>query len=141
MTADRALPDETGSLEPFLGDAHMELQKIFADERFPNVVVALDGTVVATWGTQNLVVRRSEDGGATWGPTIEVGTGIHAGGTLVDEVTGDILFFGHPEHPPKDNSTAPRTVYRSADTGCTWTPDETVSDEDAARSRAVAAFL
>ena len=131
MTADRALPDETGSLKPFLGDAHMELQKIFADERFPNVVVALDGTVVATWGTQNLVVRRSEDGGATWGPTIEVGAGIHAGGTLVDEVTGDILFFGHPEHPPKDNSTAPRTVYRSADTGCTWTPDETVFDEDA----------
>ena len=110
--------------------ASMELQEIFPDERFPNVVVALDGTMVATWGAKNLVVRRSEDGGATWGPTIEVGDGIHAGGTTVDEGTGDILFFGHPEHPPKDSSMAPRTIYRSSDSGRTWAGEEAVFEKD-----------
>lgn len=112
------------TLDPFLADATMDLQDIFPDERFPNVVVALDGTVVATWGAQHLMARRSEDGGATWGETIPVGDGIHAGGSLVDEITGDLLFFGHPEHPPKDASTAPRTMYRSSDTGRTWSADE-----------------
>ena len=71
------------------------MHQLFGDERFPNVVVALDGTVIATWGVKTLLVRRSEDGGDNWGPAIAVGVGIHAGGTTVDEASGDILFFGH----------------------------------------------
>ena len=108
----------------------MELQEIFVEERFPNVVVALGGTVVATWGAKQLVVRRSEDGGVTWGPTIDVGEGIHAGGSTVDEETGDLLVFGHPEHPAKDSSMAPRTIYRSTDAGRTWQGEEPVFDAD-----------
>jgi sialidase-1 len=113
-----------GTLDPFLADSAIDLQDIFPDERFPNVVIALDGTVVATWGAQHLVTRRSTDGGVTWEETIPVGDGIHAGGSTVDEITGDLLFFGHPEHPPKDASTAPRTMYRSSDAGRTWAADE-----------------
>lgn len=121
---------KTRSIDPFLGDAHMALQEIFPDERFPNVVVALDGTVVATWGANHLVVRRSEDAGQTWGPVIAVGDGIHAGGVTVDETTGDILFFGHPEHPPGDGSTAPRTIYRSSNAGRSWRAEEALFHKD-----------
>lgn len=111
------------TLAPFLADPTMELQDIFEDERFPNVVVALDGTVVATWGAKQLVTRRSTDGGTTWDPAVSVDAGIHAGGALVDESTGDLLFFGHPEHPPKNAAPAPRTQYRSTDGGASWSAD------------------
>ena len=113
-------PIADSGLSACMGAPQMDIQDLFADERFPNVVVALDGSVVATWGAKHLVVRRSEDGGATWGSVIPVGDGIHAGGTTVDEATGEILFFGHPEHPPKEGLAAPRTLYCSADGGYTW---------------------
>jgi len=115
----------------FTGPPEMHQQEIFSDERFPNVVVALDGTVLATWGTKALVVRRSEDGGATWGPEIAIGDGIHAGGVTVDETTGDVVLFGHPEHPPGDRTPAPRTMYQSTDTGKTWAADGAEFNEDA----------
>ena len=61
---------ETGEQNPFWnkGESFFEVQELFADERFPNVVVGTDGTVLATWGRENYRVRRSEDGGKTWGP-------------------------------------------------------------------------
>ena len=66
-----------------------DTQQIFMDERFPNVVVAKDGTVIAVWGRKNFRVRRSEDGGNTWGPEITVANpGFHGGGTTIDENTG-----------------------------------------------------
>ena len=34
-------------IDAFLGEAKFEMQKLFDGERFPNVVVATDGTVVA----------------------------------------------------------------------------------------------
>mgnify|MGYP000656819350 CR=1 FL=1 len=108
-----------GPLEPFLGRPQFEKQRLFEHQRFPNVVVALDGTILATWGSETVKVRRSGDGGETWGPEIMIGSGIH-GGSLVDESTGDVLVFVHPEHPPRDSSTAPRTMYRSTDGGRTW---------------------
>ena len=37
----------------------------------------------------------SQDGGATWGEPITIGSGIQAGGMTVDETSGDILFFDH----------------------------------------------
>jgi sialidase-1 len=128
MTAARRLE---GDLDQFCGPAQLEMREIFEAERFPNVVVAMDGTVLATWGAKLLVARRSEDGGRTWGPEIEIGQGIHAGGVTVDETCGDILLFGHPEHPPGDSSTALRTMYRSTDAGWTWAPEEAVYQEDA----------
>jgi len=96
---------------PFWGDGKevFDVQEIFSDERFPNVVIAMDGTVLATWGSEIYRVRRSEDGGETWGPEITIANpGFQGGGTIVDENTGDILVFVEEGHP-----VAPLTVYRS----------------------------
>ena len=112
-----------GSLDPFLGEAILEKQSLFDTERFPNIVVATDGTVIGTFGSDHMRVRRSLDGGATWLPVQTIGNGIHGGGVTVDEYTGDILLFSHPSHPPLDGSTAPRTMYRSSDNGATWVED------------------
>jgi sialidase-1 len=57
---------EEGRLEPFLGPARIEMQQLFFGQRFPNVVVCQDGSVLATWGNDGVVARRSEDGGAHW---------------------------------------------------------------------------
>lgn len=109
-----------GDLQPFLGKPEIEIQQLFTDERFPNVTVALDGTVLATWGNRRIRLRRSEDGGKTWGEPITIAEqGFHGGGTTVDETTGDVLAFVEAEHPP-----APLTVYRSRDQGLTWQADE-----------------
>ena len=112
-----------GNLKSFLGETSLLKQQLFPDERFPNLVVAMDGSLVATWGVKSVRVRRSEDAGKTWGQTIAVGTGIHGGGVIVDETTGDLLVFIHPQHPPRDSSAAPRTMYRSTDYGKTWSAE------------------
>lgn len=109
-----------GSLAPFLGESKLESQQVFKNERFPNVTVALDGTVLATWGTSGVRVRRSEDGGKTWGDEITIAKpGFQGGGTTVDETTGDVLAFVEEKHPP-----APLAVYRSRDHGKTWQAEE-----------------
>jgi len=109
-----------GSLEPYLGAPEFELQQVFEGERFPSIVVAMDGTVVATWGSSKVRARRSEDGGATWGEVIVIADpGFQGGGTIVDEGTGDLLAFVEAGHPP-----AELTVYRSSDQGVTWAPTE-----------------
>ncbi|MDZ7619045.1 MAG: sialidase family protein, partial [Patescibacteria group bacterium] len=119
------LPAEA-DIAPFLGEPKFEVQPLFTSERFPNVVVALDGTVVATWGSKSYRVRRSEDGGATWGPEIMVAEpGFQGGGALVDERSGDILVFVEAGHPP-----APLAVYRSSDQGKTWRKQEVVIHPD-----------
>ena len=107
---------------PFWGEGKkaFDVQEIFSDERFPNIVVAMDGTVIATWGSEIYRVRRSEDGGETWGPEITLANpGFQGGGTLVDENTGDILVFVEEGHP-----VSPLTVYRSKDNGKSWNPEE-----------------
>jgi sialidase-1 len=97
-------------------DGRLTIQQLFPDERFPNVIVTPRGTVVAAWGHPHIRVRRSVDGGTTWGEVITVSqTGIHGGGITVDETTGDLLLFVEASHPP-----AELTVYRSQDDGSTW---------------------
>jgi sialidase-1 len=115
-----------GKLGSFMGEPKFDVQQVFPRERFPNVVVATDGTVLATWGRTSLRVRRSEDGGETWGDPITVGRGIQAGGSIVDETSGDILVFVEDKHPP-----APLTVYRSKDHGKSWAPMKVVIKPDA----------
>jgi len=112
-------------IDVFFGEPKFEMQQLFADERLPNVVVATDGTVLAIWGWGRVRVRRSEDGGKSWGPEIRLGDGLNAGGFTVDENTGHILAFVEDEHPP-----APLTVYRSKDNGKTWNAQETVIHPD-----------
>lgn len=120
-----------GELQPFLGEPKFEMQRLFEGQRFPNLVVASDGTVLATWGSTQVRVRRSEDGGKTWGPEIAIGDGIHGGGAIADPNSGDVLVFTHPEHPPRNGQTAPRTLYRSSDEGKTWQKAEASFHQDA----------
>ena len=118
----------TTETNPFWSDGRefFDVQQLYNDERFPNVVVAVDGSIVTTWGSSNMRVRRSEDGGNTWGTEIVVANpGFQGGGTTVDEKSGDILFFIEAGHP-----IAPLTVYRSKDNGKTWRPDEVVIHPD-----------
>ncbi len=129
VTASRAREFE-GPLNPFLGKPICEKQTLFDGERMPNVVVAVDGTVVATWGSKSMKVRRSTDAGKTWTPQQTLGKGIHGGGVTVDETTGQIFVFVHPSHPKRDTSTTPRTVYRSPDNGQTWKVVEAVFTQD-----------
>jgi hypothetical protein len=64
-----------GPADVFLGEPRFEMQQLFGGERLPNIVVATDGTVLAMWGWGQVRVRRSEDGGKSWGPEIRLGNG------------------------------------------------------------------
>lgn len=102
-----------------------EMQQIYEGQRFPNVAVALDGTVIAFRGQNGPIqARRSEDGGDTWGPIIQIGESVGLlGAAIVDENTGDIMVFQHfilPGGP----------MYRSRDHGKTWIEEEHVIQPD-----------
>ncbi|GIS59111.1 MAG: hypothetical protein CM1200mP2_13360 [Planctomycetaceae bacterium] len=88
-------------LKPHLGKARLEMGRVFSGERFPNVVVAVDGTVLASWGSRSLRVKRSEDGGKTWGKEITIANpALQSGGLTVDESTGHVIAFAEKQHPP-----------------------------------------
>ena len=53
-------PVEAG-IGSFLGAVELDLTKVHKGGRFPNIAVAMDGTVLAVWN--GVVVKRSEDGG------------------------------------------------------------------------------
>ena len=113
-------------LESFIDEARFEKQRLFSDQRYPNVVVTTKGTVLVVWGNDGVVVRRSEDGGEEWGQVITVAeAGYHGGGAVVDESSGDILVFVEDRQPP-----APLTVYRSKDDGRTWQVQKTTISKD-----------
>ncbi|MEX2591872.1 MAG: sialidase family protein [Anditalea sp.] len=108
------------------GEESFEVVEIFDEGRFPNVVVALDGTVIATWGNKKYEVRRSEDGGKTWEQKITVADpGFQGGGVIVDENKGDILAFVEEGHP-----ISPLTMYRSSDNGKSWKAEDIVIHPD-----------
>lgn len=127
LAADEPPAPLEAELATFLGDPKLHLQPLFDDERFPNITVTLDGTVLATWGNQHIRARRSEDGGESWGEEITIANpGFHGGGTTVDETSGDVLAFVEAHHPP-----APLTIFRSQDQGRTWqAQEETVIQPD-----------
>jgi len=107
------LQEQESIIDPFLKPAIMETQPVYAKDRFPNIIVAMDGTVIAAWN--GVQVRRSEDGGKSWGAPILIAEGFMGGGFTVDEISGDILAFVEDTHPP-----APLHIYRSSDHGLTW---------------------
>lgn len=99
----------------------------YGADRFPNVVVCTDGSILATWGRSAFKVRRSEDGGVSWSPVATVADpGFHGGGVVVDETNGDVLAFIEDKHPP-----ASLHVYRSTDHGSHWEKQEFVVHPDA----------
>lgn len=115
-----------GPLDPFMSKDELTIQPVFQGERFPNIVVSTKGTLIATWGSEVIRARRSEDGGATWGDEITIAeSGIHGGGTTVDEVSGDLLAFVEAGHPPSSI-----TMYRSRDDGVTWTAEKVTIHPD-----------
>jgi len=71
------------------GKPVFEMQELFKSVRIPNIVVATDGSVLA-FAKSGRLLRRSEDGGRTWGPVQEIGRDV-AGSAIVDENTGDIM--------------------------------------------------
>ncbi len=83
-------------------------------------MIVTNGTVLATWGGYNYRVRRSEDGGSTWGTEIHIESGrdwVHGGGVVVDENTGNMLVSTHHgDHTGNDSLI----FYRSSDEGNTW---------------------
>ena len=112
-----------GAVAPLLGDAKLDIQQVYKGDRFPNIVVAVDGTVLAFFN--GVRVCRSEDGGETWGDEIKVGQGFMGGGVVVNETNGEILAFVEQHHPPAD-----LTVYKSADHGKTWSAWEVKIEPD-----------
>ena len=121
-------PKREGSIDSHLGNPTMDMQQIYMDQRFPNVVVTMDGTVLTTWGNRNVQVRRSEDGGKTWKEPITIAEpGFQGGGTTVDETTGDILAFVEEHHPP-----AKIFLFRSRDDGKTWKKEPLEIEPDSA---------
>ncbi|MEM7456307.1 MAG: PQQ-binding-like beta-propeller repeat protein [Planctomycetota bacterium] len=120
------LPAESG-IDSFLGEASLGMKQVFKGERFPNVVVATDGTVIATWGSASIRARRSEDGGESWGDEIVIADpGFQGGGVTVDESSGSIFAFAEAAHPPADI-----LVSRSDDHGRSWQPVEVTIRPDA----------
>ena len=77
-----------GDLKPYLSEPVLDIVSVHKGNRFPNIVVAMDGTLLAVWN--GVVVKRSEDGGKTWGETISVGKGFMGGGVTVNERNGEI---------------------------------------------------
>ena len=107
------------SIAAFLQPAAFTSQQVYPQDRFPNIVVAMNGTVIAAWN--GVQIRRSTDGGATWGEPITIAQGFMGGGFTVDEISGDILAFIEDRHPP-----APLHLYRSKDHGLTWAKQDTL---------------
>mgnify|MGYP001360685223 FL=1 len=111
-----SLPPDSEISKALEKDPLFEKQMLFEGGRFPNVVVAKNGTVVTTWGKEKCVSRRSVDGGATWQSEVNIGSGINGGGLTVDENSGQLITFVEKgEHPP-----APILSYFSSDQGQSW---------------------
>jgi sialidase-1 len=115
--ADTSL-DGTSVGRDFGSHGVIDITNIYDTGRFPNVVVTTDGTVLAFWGNGRLRVRRSEDGGKSWGDKLQITDGGEKGGAaVVNETTGDILYFD-----------AANKTWRSQDDGRTWSVDENSAD-------------
>jgi sialidase-1 len=99
------------ALENFLGTPiSLPIQKLWTGGGGTNIVTTKDGTVVAFQSMSNNKIRRSTDGGATWGTEIEIGSGATFGNAVVDENSGDVLYV----------NPAKQWLWRSRDYGLTW---------------------
>lgn len=98
-------------LADFLGPPlFLPIQQLWKGGGGTNIVTAKDGTVIAFQSMGNNKIRRSVDGGVTWGHEIEIGSGATFGNAIVNENSGDILYV----NPSK------KWLWRSCDAGLTW---------------------
>jgi len=112
---------EEGSVETFKGEPFFDMKEVFNGEqpvREPYLGVAVDGTILVLRNRANPPqagyghLRRSEDGGNSWGEIIEVPFGFLDTNFIPDETTGDILVVRMWDQ--KDR------LWRSSDHGRTW---------------------
>jgi sialidase-1 len=108
-----------GPLSVFLGKPFFDMQVVFDDGdhvREPYLAIAVDGTLLAVRNNKKHL-RRSEDGGKSWGKVIDVPITHSDSNMIVDENTGHIMSVRMWNG--KDR------VFRSTDHGKTWTEEET----------------
>ena len=89
----------------------LPIQQLWKGGGGTSIVTARDGTVVAFQSMASNKIRRSTDGGVTWGADIEIGPGATFANAIVDENSGDILYV----------KPAKQWLWRSRDRGLTWT--------------------
>lgn len=107
-----------GPLDAFLGEPSFDIQVVFDGEgnvREPYLAIAVDGTLLAVRNNKGQL-RRSEDGGRSWGDVIDVPITHSDSGMIVDENTGDIMSVRMWEGADR--------VFRSRDHGKTWMEEE-----------------
>ncbi len=108
-------PTEAG-IEPFLGQSLFKKEVVFSDSinvREPYLAVAVDGSILVLRNQVNnkAHLRRSKDGGVSWGKIIEVPFGWGYSNLIIDENTGDILVVKMHDGD---------SLWRSSDYGKTW---------------------
>ncbi len=105
-------------LDAFRGAPALDRRNLFIGDRFANVLVTTEGTVLAFYGRSEMRLRRSGDGGATWesaeSPSIP---GLFNGNVMVDETNGDVLFVSL--------ETGEDRLWRRGDEGRNWAREPT----------------
>ena len=97
-------------------DPSFQKNQLFEGGRFPGLGLTSKGTVLAFWGDEQLLVRRSMDKGRTFGREIVIAKkGINGGGVIIDIDGGRILAFSQSKHPPAESY-----IHESNDDGLTW---------------------
>lgn len=117
-----------GPLHVFLGEPHCDMQVVFDGNepvREPYLAIAVDGTLLAVCNYKQQL-RRSEDGGQSWGEVISVPIMHSDSNMIVDENTGDIISVRLWDQEAK--------LFRSEDQGKTWAEEKiTVKPNEAMR--------
>jgi sialidase-1 len=110
LVPSQAMAESDGLQEFLRPPASLTTTELWKGGGGTSIVTARDGTVVAFQSMGSNRIRRSTDGGLTWGKELEIGPGAHYGNAIVDETTGDILYV----------NPAKRWLWRSGDSGLTW---------------------
>jgi len=91
-----------------------DIQDLFESVRIPNITVSKDGTILA-FAKSGQLLRRSENGGKSWGPVKEVGPD-SGGSVIVDDNTGHVMVVNSKQG----------YLWRSKDNGMTWQKEKII---------------